>query len=598
MATDVTAARPTGRHESGGLHWAHWVVVIASLALTLIASWITAENAEERQRDEFDRQASRAIDHLLERMEKYEGGLWAGVGVIDSFNRRGQNLERLDWVTFAESIDLVGRYPGINGIGVIYHVSQGGLDEYVARYRSEYPELAFDHHPEVDVEHHFPITFLEPVAGNEAALGLDMAFETERRDGAMRAMTTGKAQITGPIVLVQDEGKTPGFLFFAPFYDHEHAKTLDSFQGMVYAPFVVKRLVTGALERGNRSVALIVRDGDTVLYDESAAVIDPEHPRFSVQRSVDLYGRTWEFDCQSIEPLGGMLSNAQAATIMACGLTIDTLLFTVFVLLTRSRRRAERFAEEKTRELRETVHELEQSNVDLEQFAFIASHDLQTPMRTVGNFAQVLKEDLSGRINEDEEYVLDTMIRATSRMKAMVTSVLEYSRIDGAAPPDEVDLERLLQDLIWELGEEIAVSVAEVEHGVLPTLHVPVESASLLFRNLLSNALKFRRPDVHPRVRFDAERTDRGWRITCTDNGIGVEPEHREKVFEVFKRLHRESEYSGSGIGLSICRKVVCGLGGTIRIEDAPGGGARFVIELPDSATCASDRRDPAIQQA
>ena len=237
----ATEMRVAPKNALGGLHRVHWAVVGASLVLTFVASWITAKNADQRQRSEFEQEAEQAVGLVLERMEKYEGGLWAGV---------------------------------------ILHVPAGELDAYNDKWQAQYPEIeGFSSKPQVLSSDHFPITFIEPLETNKKALGLDMAFETERHNGAMRTMRTGMAQVTGPIVLVQDAGKTPGFLFFAPFYrDGEKTRTLEDLEGMVYAPFVVKQLMAGtrrrcgSLRRRNRN--LPTRRAGAV-NDESRAGIRP-----------------------------------------------------------------------------------------------------------------------------------------------------------------------------------------------------------------------------------------------------------------------------------------------------------------------------------
>lgn len=604
----ATEMRVAPKHALGGLHRVHWAVVGASLVLTIVASWITAKNADQRQRSEFEQEAEQAVGLVLERMEKYEGGLWAGVSVVHSFRSRGTEMQRGDWANFARSIDLVGRYPGINGIGVILHVPAGELDAYNEKWQAQYPEIeGFSSKPQVQSRDHFPITFIEPLEANKKALGLDMAFETERHNGAMRTMRTGMAQVTGPIVLVQDAGKTPGFLFFAPFYrDGEKTRTLEDLEGMVYAPFVVKQLMAGTLGRQARSVALTIRDGDVVLYNEETATSQRGEPALSTTKAVQVYGRTWTFDIRSQATATG-LASSQALTILVCGITIDVFLLCIFVVLSRSRHRAEQLAQTRTKQLSDAVQHLqstnarlEESNGDLEQFAFIASHDLQAPMRTVGNFALVLKEDLDGRINDEEKDVLDTMIRATARMKSLIASVLKFATITKDEGDTQTDLNELAKDIAWEMGPALEAAGAKLTIGELPVVATSTDGMALVLRNLLGNALKFRRKDTPAHIRIHAEQQHETLYLHVIDNGIGIAPEYHAKIFQVFQRLHREDEYEGSGIGLSVCKKVVTQLGGTICVHANREGGSTFSICLPQSCVIsqtASPQSAPAMSQ-
>jgi CHASE1-domain containing sensor protein len=214
------------------LRWFHWLVVILSIFLTLFAWYFSKKQIDEKIKNQFNREASQIIELITIRMKKYEDGLWGGVAAIQA---NGGDISYKNWLIFANSLHLEVKYPGINGIGVIHHISKEGLTAYLNEQRLDRPNYKI--HPKHNEKEYFPITYIEPVKVNAKAVGLDMAHERNRYTASQKAGDTGVAQITGPIALVQDEAKTPGFLFFAPFYKGGVFSTLDerknNFIGMV-----------------------------------------------------------------------------------------------------------------------------------------------------------------------------------------------------------------------------------------------------------------------------------------------------------------------------------------------------------------------------
>ena len=198
--------------KAGRLHWFHWLVIALSLVLTFGAWYFTQSQVDEKVEALFQREAVQSVELISERMQKYEDALWGGVGAIQA---QGGGINHTDWLTFSETLSLVVKYPGINGIGVIRSVQPEQLAGYLEEQRRLRPDYAI--HPAHGENEYLPITYIEPVATNRKAIGLDMAHETNRYTAAKKARDTGTAQITGPITLVQDTQKTPGFLFYAPY---------------------------------------------------------------------------------------------------------------------------------------------------------------------------------------------------------------------------------------------------------------------------------------------------------------------------------------------------------------------------------------------
>lgn len=246
-------------------------------------------------------------------------------------------------------------------------------------------------------------------------------------------------------------------------------------------------------------------------------------------------------------------------------------------------------------DLRATNARLEVSNQELEQFAYVASHDLQEPLRKIQAFGDRLKVKAGPQLGDDARDYLDRMQNAAGRMQTLINDLLAFSRVTSKAQPFvPVDLNRVARDVLADLETRIEQSGGRVVLGPLPTIDADPLQMRQLFQNLIGNALKFHRPGVPPLVRVTAEQTTmeppptqpalgpRPYvRLSVADNGIGFDPKYLDRIFNVFQRLHGRGQYEGSGVGLAICRKIVDRHAGVITAASTPGEGATFVVLLP-----------------
>ncbi len=579
LSTDRGELQRQATANAGRLHWVHWLVVALSTGLTLVAWSVTNTHVQERSAARFDREASRVLELVTERMRVYEDALWSGVSAIQA---SGGRMRPDQWLAFASSLRIETRYPGINGIGLIDCISSSRLDGYLQEQRIERPD--FYVHPPHGESECFPITYIEPADANAAAVGLDIAHESNRYIAAKRARSSGDARITGPIVLVQDADRTPGFLFYAPFYErgcNDPEERRRAFSGMVYAPFVVKNLMLGTLDREGRHVGVRMTDQGEILYDEhdvSEASYDVD-PLFSRSESLSLYGREWLFDLRSDLSFRNDASSGQPEMILAGGLCIDGLLLAILLLLSRSNRKAFEF----TNQLRRKSEELERSNADLERFAYVTSHDLKTPLRGIGDLAEYIEEDLepyfaSPGADPSVRHNFERMRTQVDRMNRMIAGILHYSRIGGDEPDNaEIDV----VDLLTELAADLQLSEGQVVMDCQPARirgGVPLEQ---VVTNLVCNAIRHHDDPSHASIRFTVRSYAAEVQITVADDGPGIEEQYRDRIFEVFQTLRPKDETENTGIGLSIVKKIVDQRGGSISVASDEGCGATFKVRWP-----------------
>jgi light-regulated signal transduction histidine kinase (bacteriophytochrome) len=226
---------------------------------------------------------------------------------------------------------------------------------------------------------------------------------------------------------------------------------------------------------------------------------------------------------------------------------------------------------------------LERSNTDLAQFAYVASHDLSEPLRMVSSYVGLLADRYRGQLDADADEFIGYALDGAVRMKALIDDLLAYSRSGvDVAVLRQVDCGALVRSAVSDLEQAIGGSGASIEVGELPVVLGDPGQLSQLFQNLLSNALKFVAPDESARVRVTARREGNAWCFSVADNGIGIAPEHRDRVFLMFKRLHGRSQYPGTGIGLALCHKIVTRFGGRIWLADTGDDGCEFLFTVPD----------------
>ena len=583
---DLLKAQQAKLRHTARLHWAHWLIISLSLVITIFA-WKTSESAlVKRDQLRFDREAERSVNLMKERITHYEDALLSGVAAMQSHSG---NMTREEWRTYSEFLQLNKRYPGVNGIGVIHYVDDSDLPVFLARVRETAP--AFRIFPTHDYNLSLPITYIEPEASNRSALGLDVAFEKNRRTAALLARLTGKTQISGPIVLVQDQTKTPGFLFYAPYYkgsdldaaEWSAVQREENFRGLIYAPLVVSNLVEGVLHTENPLVRVTLLDHDSVLYeDESLERADK--PAFSVEEDIDMHGRLWTFRIASTVEFELGSAADQPILVLLSGLCLDAMLFGMFWMMSSSNKQVLSLAEEMTDDLSSQAQQLQENNRDLENFAHIVSHDLKTPIRNIYSLTQILEDDLSDYMASNDQSVqiqsrIDGLRDQATRSQSLITGILEYSVLDGQeAPGSNLDT----HELVTRIGKQLEMHSRQLTlSGEFPTLFTNATRLEQVLTNLMENAIKYNPDKDSATVGINVAEEDGFYRFSVTDNGPGIAERFHKRIFQPFTTLESITDIHSSGIGLSIVQRAVERQGGQIDVISIENAGTTFEFTWP-----------------
>jgi hypothetical protein len=232
----------------------------------------------------------------------------------------------------------------------------------------------------------------------------------------------------------------------------------------------------------------------------------------------------------------------------------------------------------------EQRQELARSNADLEQFAYIASHDLQEPLRMVTSYLQLLQKRYRDKLDADADEFIAYAVDGATRMQGLIQDLLSYSRVSTRGQPFKtVNGDRALRDALDNLKMAIAETNAIVTFDPLPQVMADGIQLTQLFQNLIANAIKFRR-EIPLKIHVGVKKSDENWLFSVSDNGIGIEEQYFEKIFLIFQRLHRRTDYPGTGIGLAICKKIVERHGGKIWLESKPNRGSIFYFTMPQNS--------------
>lgn len=542
------------------------------------------------------------------------------------------NLQHDEWHRFSSSLRIDRKFPGINGIGVILPIDRRQVDAHIAEQRQIRPDYRI--YPPHENEELLPIVYIEPEDINKQAVGLDMAHEPNRYTAARAARESGETQITAPIVLVQDNQKTPGFLLFVPFYSSLDTSMLKSpsereqaFKGIVYAPFIVKKLMLGTLAQASRQVGLRISDNNEIIYDE----LTPENedfdsqPLFSQEIQVPIFGRQWTFTVQSSLSFRSLTHSREADLILYGGIIVDALILLNFLSVTRTGRQAARLAADMTNDLHNRTNQLVTMNEDLRKEAAIRmlaeqradaanaaksaflgsmSHELRTPLNGILGFGEMILTDATAAGDAELQENAQLIVDSGHHLLSLINDLLDLTRIESGK--FTTHLTHVSPGEIVEAVAPIGQKLLEASGSILkvaidPNVRLysdPLRVKQMLL-NLLGNSAKYC-SHVEVLLTVSAGQSADG-KSTCIftvhDTGNGIPASEKESIFSPFHRLkNAEGASEGTGLGLPLTRELARQMGGDCTLE-ASERGARFVITLPatnDLSFDPADQTEPA----
>jgi signal transduction histidine kinase len=499
------------------------------------------------------------------------------------------------------------RYPGIQGVGYAELIQPADMPAYLESVRADgFPD--FTVRPDGARGLYSSITYLEPFdARNRQAFGYNMYFQVTRRTAMDRARDTGDVAISGKVTLVQEStiDVQAGFLIYLPFYGEGLAPSSISkrqalIKGFVYSPFRMGDLVGGVLGESLHDVDLRIYDDEIVgpeglMYElaPGKVAIDADH---STKIPFEFGGHSWTLQVSSQPNFAVGHSIADPAIVLVACLIISVLVFGILMTFAMTRRRAQEIAKEKTRSLEERTEELARSNQELEWFAYAASHDLRSPLRAISSLTGWLEDDLQPVLTDDSREHLALIKNRVGRMEALLTGLLQYSRIgrgDGdvqlligcSLAVDVLDLIDVLADFTIEVSPDLP----DFRGDKAPVTHV--------LQNLVDNAIKHH-DRTDGRIWITGADMDDKVSFTVTDDGPGIPEEYHERIFGMFQTLRRRDEVEGSGLGLAMVKRYIERNGGDITLDSTDGArGAAFQFTRIKAKPMAAARKAPVRQE-
>jgi signal transduction histidine kinase len=495
-------------------------------------------------------------------------------------------LEQAPFGTLARS--LLKRQPSIQALSWIPRVSHAqredfeesarlnGLEDFRFRERGESGELTVAG----DRPEYFPVFLIEPRLGNERALGFDLASHAARRSALEEAAASGEVVATNHITLVQEFKESFAFLAFSPVFagptegkspEERRAQLRGFCSGVVRIDDLIENAVSPEFcrENGVRIKVYEVEGQETFRIYPSRAV-EESAPFDTSTSSVLVAGRTWSLQFERVR---SPPPHALTWMVLLSGLLVSVLIAFYVNTILRRQEVVQLLVGERT-------VALQRSNEDLEQFAYAASHDLQEPLRMVVSYMDLLTHRYADSLDQRANEYISFAVDGAQRMQTLLEGLLDYSRVGREASATRpVDCEQLIEEVLHDLAAEIDGQVV-VKRSPLPTVVGNRARLRQLFQNVISNAVKYRRADGAT-LSIGCARVDGSWEFSFEDNGIGINPTHFSRIFQLFQRLHTREEFPGTGIGLASAKRIVEANGGKIWVESQLGSGSTFRFTLP-----------------
>lgn len=566
---------------------------ITLMALLIATTWYWHEsqrNLVQLARADFAAKVFGLKEQINERLATHFAVL-AGIGSFMATDP--EHIKRKNWRRYVEQLNTASLLPGVLSIGYAPVLHPASIENHFRHMKDEgFPEYKV--RPDGYREAYVPVSLLEPMSiRSRSALGFDLRSDATRRMAMLASTNSGLPAISGKAVLVGDHtasgASQPGFLVFFPLFKPDAqpgtaAQHRAVLQGFIFSQLRAHDFFAAALRHADTGLGVEIHDGkkigeQSLLYRSTASPAVPASLQSETRMSVGNHYWTLRVSdrfTSSESIIAGPLPTA----VLLGGIAFSLLLVSLGLALAKVSTHSLKLSDT-SRKLEHLAGALKDSNAELQRFAYVASHDLRAPIRTIRGFTQILGKSAHDRLTAEENDFIARIEFSISHMQEMIETLLQYARIDSKAKEfAPVDLSQVCKTALEMLDASIAETDARVEVGRLPVVMGDSVQLVELIQNLVANALAYR-GDAPPRIRISAERTDKEHIISVHDNGIGIDPASHDKIFEMFKRLRAQDKIPGTGIGLATCRRVMQRHGGRIWLESEPGKGSRFSFALP-----------------
>jgi signal transduction histidine kinase/integral membrane sensor domain MASE1/DNA-binding NarL/FixJ family response regulator len=565
------------------------ITVIIPLISTLFAWDYSSTYIYQKNLQQFSNLAEENRKALEYRMESYSHILLGGAGFFSG----SQNVSRSEWGAFSDMVDVTRNFPGVSGIGYIESVPKGNLDIFLNKVRQD-GFSNFNISPPGEHPDHFIITYIEPIETNRTAIGLNIAFEKNRYEAAIRARDTGRTTITRHVTLVQDKKKSPGFLLLHPLYENRNktqSQNTENFKGWIYIPFVARNFFTNLTNSQEKTLNIRVYDNDqltpeSLIYDSAEYMATQEIGKklFNEKKTINIMQKDWTIEWVSTGLFEKNVSNLTPEIILFSGL-IFTALYAIFLFsLTERAKIVESLVREKTREAEKEKENALKASAAKAAFLAQMSHEIRTPMNGILGFMDMLGKT---QLDKNQQTYLEKSTAAGNILLSIIADILDLSRIEAG--------KLILENAPFNFRESLNTCLELVKADAAQKgldLQVNIDNSCpefligdklrlmQIFINLLSNAVKFTDTGF---IRLEASYNQKILTANIKDTGIGIDPKSINIIFESFVQADSgiSRKYGGAGLGLSIIKRILDAMNGEISIASEKDKGSTFTFNVP-----------------
>lgn len=564
------------------LLWRLYITTISAGAICLSLSYSFYSGLKENEMMSIQSAFDKECDDIKESMKATIDSRMSYMYPLKGYISSGHLINRLTFERFLSN--YLGNNPDFI-MAYVPRVSHDQRENFESKLSEEYKmdfqlknkELTGGFVTADEMPFYAPVSYIYPLETNEKVMGYDLYSSLVRKNALTMAEHTGEITSSKIIYLIKEGMEVPSILLTLAAKD-----SLNQTLGYVNCPVTINEIFDFAITQNKVSPRLEIKMLTNMNGEVHVINGQPkEDAVFEKRSTLVLANQTWPLVFKATKGYGDMRSAMFYNLILIIGVVISaavTILVYRFLTDNRKMLATANFRMQKELEERQKA---EEKLSEIESFAYVASHDLQEPLRTISSYISLLKMELGTTLNEQQSQFMEVITKASGRMRELVKDLLNYSR----SGKDDNRVYIHTNDLILEIEEDLQLKFQETNArlrcGALPEVHGFHSGLKSVFQNLISNGIKFQKPNVRPEITIACVEHEKEFEFSVKDNGIGIPQKHFNKVFEIFSRLHHSSEYEGTGIGLAQCKKIIELHGGRIWLESKENKGTIFYFTLP-----------------